>query len=162
MSHQADSRSIFPVELIIFYLIGLVSGADFFIFRHVKSQYAHNGSVPHVERQSVRIISPDSFRTRWSTFAVWMPKNMYRISISLIHALDMFHTLEFLLRSGCQYHQVSLFQNVFRNQRSIRPILRLEKHCRFYYLQTMPLPYRNIHTVLPMRRVDAKPGSLLA
>lgn len=63
---------------------------------------------------------------------------------------------------GCQCHQVSLFQNVFRSQRSIGPVLRFEEHSRLDDFQTMPLPYRNIHAVLPMRRINTETGSLLA
>ncbi len=62
MSHSADNPCIFPFELIIFYTIGFI-GKPIFSF---------------------------STTTGDTTFAMWMPKKIYRISVNLVLALIRF------------------------------------------------------------------------
>ncbi len=62
MSYSADNPCIFPFELIIFYTIGFI-GKPIFSF---------------------------STTTGDTTFAMWMPKKIYRISVNLVLALIRF------------------------------------------------------------------------
>lgn len=77
----------------------------FFHSRHIWSKYSRNASVSHVEQNADWAVSSAFLRTSLTTFAVWILKKIYKISINFIIVLTCFNPeSSFCVPSQAQSH----------------------------------------------------------